>query len=449
MSENCLNFINERLLPLRDFVKGLNKDTFEPDNISEDSGINDDPSKARYMRDYQSEAIKQLIFTGMGRGILDLCTSSGKSFIIANTIWTLHKQYNNNLKYLVYVPTRQLVDQMYSDFLEYGYDKKFITRLSSGLKKDDKFNPDAHVIISNRQYLFTNKDKLPKIDVLFNDECHQTSNSNSTTYDFVDNFDCNIKFACTGTFPKDNISKWNLNSIFGRVVYQQSVTDLQERGFVAKLKIDMIKVRDSVVDNDRNYLFHRNPIRRFNKDNPSDILFDQAYRDEIEYINKHYIDLYTPILDQLGKYNDNMLILFDRIEFGKNMFELAKQKKIRNSTFYYIDGSIDVKERENIRHEFEQSGNNILFAQTSTFSTGISIKRLTNVVFVFSSKSSARVIQAVGRTLRLHKEKDYAQVIDICFDSYKYSHKHMLERMEIYRQTYNKQQPDNVIELKI
>ena len=74
MSENCLNFINEKLLPLRDFVKGLNKDTFEPDNISEDSGINDDPSKARYMRDYQSEAIKQLIFTGMGRGILDLCT---------------------------------------------------------------------------------------------------------------------------------------------------------------------------------------------------------------------------------------------------------------------------------------------------------------------------------------------------------------------------------------
>ena len=113
MSENCLNFINEKLLPLRDFVKGLNKDTFEPDNISEDSGINDDPSKARYMRDYQSEAIKQLIFTGMGRGILDLSTSSGKSFIIANTIWKLHKQYNSNLKYLVYVQTRQLVDQMY------------------------------------------------------------------------------------------------------------------------------------------------------------------------------------------------------------------------------------------------------------------------------------------------------------------------------------------------
>ena len=42
MSENCLKFINEKLLPLRDFVKGLNKDTFETDNISEDSGIKDD-----------------------------------------------------------------------------------------------------------------------------------------------------------------------------------------------------------------------------------------------------------------------------------------------------------------------------------------------------------------------------------------------------------------------
>lgn len=452
MSKNCRKYINDWLVPLRDWAKTVDFNTFEPSNVSDDTGRNDELEKSgkqRYkMRDYQSNAIKHLLLKGLGRGLIELPTASGKSFSLANLIWTLDKQYKSGMKYLVYVPNRQLVDQMYKDFLDYGYPQELVTRLSSGLKKNERFNPDAMVIVSNRQYLFKNMDMLPKIDVLINDEVHQSCAEKSNTFNFINGLECRFKFGCSGTLPRNRIEMWNLQSVFCRKVYAEEITDLQSRGFISKLKIDSIKIVDNVVKNDRNLLFNLNPIRRFSKDRPDDILFDQAYRDEIEYMDKHYKDLYTPILEKISMYNGNMLILFDRIEFGKNMFDLACEMGIRGSSFYYIDGSIDVKERERIREEFEKSDNNILFAQSTTFSTGISIKRLSNIVFFFSGKGFSKILQSVGRTLRLHKDKEYAQLVDISFN-FKYSRKHLTERREIYRESYGKHEFDREFVLEV
>lgn len=452
MSKNCKNFITNHLTPLKEWSKSFSFENFEPCNIADDSGKNAilrSEGKSEYkFRDYQKNSIKYLLLYGYGRGLIELPTGSGKSFSLANLIWTLHKRYNPDMKYLVFVPNRQLVDQMYKDFLDYGYKPDFITRFSSGLKKSERFNPDAHVIISNRQYLNNNKDRLPKIDVLINDEVHNSSDDKSNTYAFVRDLDCDIKFGCSGTLPRTKIGKWNLEAVFGKTVYQENITDLQNRGFISKLKIDLISVRDSVVEQDRNLLFNLHSTRKFDKENPDEIMFDQAYRDEIDYINKHYSELYGPILKRLEGYRGNMLILFDRIEFGKNMFEMAKNLGIRGSRFFYVDGAIDIKERERIRAEFEESDNNILFAQSVTFSTGISIKRLTNIAFFFSGKQFSKILQSVGRTLRLHKDKEYAQLIDISFN-YKYSHRHLLERLEIYRNSYGKPKPDNVLTVEI
>lgn len=80
-------------------------------------------------------------------------------------------------------------------------------------------------------------------------------------------------------------------------------------------------------------------------------------------------------------------------------------------------------------------------------STGVNIKRLTNLVFLTSSKAFARTIQSIGRTLRLHNSKDRAHLIDLSWNT-KYSQRHLAERLKIYRQMYNKK-PDRVIELQI
>lgn len=87
----------------------------------------------------------------------------------------------------------------------------------------------------------------------------------------------------------------------------------------------------------------------------------------------------------------NTLMLFDRIEIGTNLYEYAKELYTDKNVFY-IDGSVDVHVREDIRKKFEESDGNLLIAQSAVMSTGVNIKRLSNLVFLTSSKAFARTI---------------------------------------------------------
>ena len=140
-------------------------------------------------------------------------------------------------------------------------------------------------------------------------------------------------------------------------------------------------------------MFHADSEVKYHEDEfgQSNIEFDEAYRAEHKYFEDHYKDLYKPVFDYLFNLNTNTLILFDRIEIGKNLFELAKELYPHKSV-YYIDGAIEVKEREKVRDSFEKCDGNLLLAQSSIFSTGINIRRLQNLVFLTSSKSFSRVI---------------------------------------------------------
>lgn len=127
-------------------------------------------------------------------------------------------------------------------------------------------------------------------------------------------------------------------------------------------------------------------------------------------------------------------MLFDRIEIGTNLYEYAKELYTDKNVFY-IDGSVDVHVREDIRKKFEESDGNLLIAQSAVMSTGVNIKRLSNLVFLTSSKAFARTIQSIGRTLRMHELKDRAHIIDLSWNT-KYSQKHLAERLKIYKQMY-------------
>jgi superfamily II DNA or RNA helicase len=195
--------------------------------------------------------------------------------------------------------------------------------------------------------------------------------------------------------------------MFGRIVYTEDIINLQNAGFISKLNITLLKITDTFIENDRNILFHTNSLRKYKPDEfgYSEIAFDEATKAEDEYFTKHYKELYKPVFEYLLNINTNTLILFDRIEIGKNLFEYAKELYSEKKDVFYIDGSIDVKEREFARESFEKCDGNLLIAQSSVMSTGVNIKRLTNLVFLTSSKSFSRVIQSIGRTLRLHESK--------------------------------------------
>lgn len=153
--------------------------------------------------------------------------------------------------------------------------------------------------------------------------------------------------------------------LFGRIVFVEEITNLQEQGFISKLDITLLKIRDKRIDQDKSLLFSLNTDIKFNVDavasGESDVMFNDAYIAEKEYFNKWYKDLYKPAFDYLIGLKSNTLMLFDRIDIGTNLYEYAKELYSDKSVFY-IDGSIDVHEREKIRSAFEQSDGNILIA---------------------------------------------------------------------------------------
>ena len=120
---------------------------------------------------------------------------------------------------------------------------------------------------------------------------------------------------------------------------------------------------DKDVENNTKLLFHTKSEVKYKVDEfgHSDIEFNDAYNAEHEYFEKNYKDLYKPVFDYLYNLNSNTLILFDRINIGKNLFEYAKEI-YKDKNVFYIDGSIDVKDREETRAKFEQCDGNLLIA---------------------------------------------------------------------------------------
>ena len=181
--------------------------------------------------------------------------------------------------------------------------------------------------------------------------------------------------------------------MFGNVVYREEVTDLQDQGFVSKLKITVLDIMHKGVESNRHCLFHIDSLHKYKPDElgNSEVFFNEAYTAELEFYKKSSYELYEPVMRYLNGLDENILVLFDRIETGKNIFDMA-QKLVTSKKAFYIDGSTEIALREDARQAFEQSGNNILVGNVSIVGTGINFKRLKHVVFIASTKSFSRVI---------------------------------------------------------
>jgi len=112
-------------------------------------------------------------------------------------------------------------------------------------------------------------------------------------------------------------------------------------------------------------------------------------------------------------------------------------EKSENRPVFFIHGGVGVDEREEVRRITEEQNDAIIVASYGTFSTGINIRNLHNVIFASPSKSKIRTLQSIGRGLRLGQNKDSATLYDIADDlTYKsrknFTLDHFMERMKIY-----------------
>jgi len=365
-------------------------------------------------RDYQIDAIFHSL--KRNRTLLVSPTASGKSFIIYSLIryYTHLIKDSDNNRILLIVPTTSLVEQMYTDFESYGWNvKKNCHRLYSGYSNQT----DKKVLISTWQSLY----KLPKeyfeqFGVVFGDEAHLFK-SKSLTEIMTKLTDCKYRIGLTGTLDGAHTHKLVLEGLFGAVNKVTTTKKLMDKNQLSNLVVRCLILKHTEAN--------------------CKIVSKGKYQDEIDYLVSS-----TPrnnfIRNLALKLKGNTLILFQLVEkHGKNLQQIIKDKAEEGRKIFYIYGGVDTEEREKARAIVEKEDNAIIVASYGTFSTGINIKNLHNIIFASPSKSRIRNLQSIGRGLRLGDNKVNATLYDISDDLiYKskenYTLKHFQERINIY-----------------
>jgi len=163
----------------------------------------------------------------------------------------------------------------------------------------------------------------------------------------------------------------------------------------------------------------------------------KTYQQEIEFIVSHsqrnnFIKNLT--LDCKG----NSLVLFQYVEkHGKVLFDLITNSADPNRKVFYVSGETDTSDREAIRRIVEKQKDSIIVASMGTFSTGINIRNLHNIIFASPSKSQVKVLQSIGRGLRKSDDGSRTNLFDIADDLHSGSRQnftllHSAERVKIY-----------------
>ena len=313
---------------------------------------------------------------------------------------------------------------MYSDFVDYGYDETKMQKIYQGHSKDIS----KQVVISTWQSLY----KMPKkffdnFGCVLGDEVHLFK-AKSLTNIMNKLQQCKYRHGFTGTLDGTQTHRLILEGLFGSVNRVTSTKELMDNKTLAKLKIKCIILQYPEVD------------CKFMK--------DQKFQDEVDLIvrdgrrNDFIINLTTHL-------KGNTLLLFQFVEkHGAVLYDMLKDL---DRKVFYVHGGTDTQTREQIREITEKEKSAIIVASYGTFSTGINIRNLHNVIFSSPSKSRIRVLQSIGRGLRQGTEKSTATLYDIADDfTYKsrqnFTLRHFMERINIY----NEEEFDYVIKnLKI
>ena len=360
------------------------------------------------VRDYQLKAFVHAIRDK--RMLLLSPTASGKSliqYIILRYIQRSHK------KGLLIVPTTSLVEQMYKDFEDYGYDsEEYCHRQYSGKDK----TTEKFLTITTWQSIYKNPPEyFEQFDFVLGDEAHQFKAKSLTTI-MTGLTKAKYRIGCTGTIDGTNTHRLVLEGLFGPVFQSTTTAELIEKKQLADFKIKalILKYPEEVCKASRGW----------------------DYQNEIEYIVKsqyrnEFIRNLTLSLE------GNSLVLFNLVEkHGKPLHKLIKEKSGDRHVFF-VYGGTDVEVREQVRAITEKQNDAIIVASYGTFSTGINIRNLHNVVFASPSKSRVRNLQSIGRGLRIGDNKTEAVLYDIVDDFRVGKHvnftlKHFGERVKIY-----------------
>lgn len=348
---------------------------------------------------YQEDILKKCL--KIGRGTVVLGTGGGKSLTQAALIENFWRnRESNNFKCFVIVPGVSLVTQLMQDFEEYQVNFTF-----GEWTGNTKEIPDSDVIICNSENLtakFEDNSWILDVDLLMVDECHRTIHG-SKLADQCKKIKTVNKFGFTGTLPVKDIDKWKVVGTYGPLLYEKKSKELRDEGFLTDVEVKTVKFIHS--DNKK-----------------------KKYKDELEFIydsperNKFIYKI-------AKKIKNNTLILVNHLKQGHNLLDILSQ--ISDKKVFFIEGKTEIDNREYIKQMMRDNDNVICIAMSRIFATGISINNIHNIFLVGYGKSFIRIVQSIGRGLRLYKTKIKLTIIDL-YDNLYYSERHMEERKSFY-----------------
>lgn len=370
---------------------------------------------------YQSDILKQII--PLNKSLVLSPTGSGKSNIIY--LLTRFLLDNQEGDILILVPTVTLVEQMTSDFASYVADDFDVDANVSKKYSGKEIDHNKRVLISTWQSIYKkNKSFFSRFNVFVCDEVHGADNSSISK--IINNLShCRYKYGFTGTLDGTKIHELSLRAYFGPLVKKTSTQDLMKSDVLSNLKIDVQVLK-----------YPKHEIKQFYEYFKS----KPKYEEEIDWIIGN-TTRNAYIADTALNLKNNTLILFSRVDkHGKILTQDIASRITRNKLdmkVHFISGEVPVDTREKIRHECEESDNNIILATSQIFSTGVNIKNLHNIIFAHPFKARIRNLQSIGRVLRLNNNKKGAILIDVVDDlRYKskknFCYEHFVERLKIY-----------------
>lgn len=400
-------------------------------------------------RDFQESGVERGLAYGSGTFLVG--TGGGKTLLMAFMDQAL-RQYNDNMIDLIAMPAN-LVLQTYKEFIEFGISEDDISLWSAGNEFEIK-----PIIIASYQTMAANltsfkkikpkpkkekedlevyeayvnelqeKEKarmkvwkkrknqilkqLTEIQTVQMDEVHSLRKGNNLNK-VLHMLSAKHRYGYTGTMPEGKLDEWNIIGKIGPVLEDVSSYELRERGYLSPVNAQIIQIH------------YKNPIiTKPDRNEPT-----KAYNEESEWVfNNEYRN---KLISKLcGNFENNSLIVVDKLAHGNILYETL-QRDYPEKQVYWICGAVSMNVREEIRELMERQDQVICIAMSKCFSQGINIKNLHFVIFAQGGKAKIRLVQSIGRGLRLHETKERLVILDIS-DDLRYGSDHLIKRMSRY-----------------
>jgi len=351
------------------------------------------------LRDYQYDVVNK--FLENPQSLQEVATGAGKTITTA-TLSALCEPYGRTM---VIVPNKSLVVQTEEDYRNLGLDVGVYFGDRKELNKTHTICTWQSLNVLDKKSYDTEALTLAEfaegVNAIIIDEVHQAK-AEVLTKLLTQNFkNCPIRWGLTGTVPKEAWEFQGILASIGPVINNVSAHDLQEKGVLAQLHINILQT---------------NEVQVF-----------RSFSDEYAFLVTDDSRL-TWIANKIKELslNGNTLVLINRIDTGKKLIERLPEA-------VFVSGGMKLDDRKDEYDEIKTSDDKIIIATYGVAAVGINIPRIFNLVLLEPGKSFVRVIQSIGRGIRKAEDKDHVEIYDIT-SACKYSKRHLTERKKYYKE---------------